>query len=115
MTFQPASTLTELWKGEMRGVVVEGRRVLLVHTDDGVRAYADRCAHLGVPLSEGRLEGCTLVCSAHEWCYDVRTGMGINPDGACLKAYPVHIEGDAVLVDVSNDAASPREAEDGEP
>lgn len=34
--FVRVSDLDELWAGEMIGVEVEGTKVLLVHTDDGV-------------------------------------------------------------------------------
>ena len=84
MSFALAMQDEELWTGEMRGVRVAGRRVLLVRLDDGVRAYEDRCAHLGVPLSEGTLEGFVLTCSAHHYQYDARTGIGINPRAARL-------------------------------
>ncbi len=64
-------------------------------------ALLDRCAHQGVALSEGRLEGATLVCRAHGWSYDARTGCGINPRSARVTRFPVRIEGGVVLVDVA--------------
>ena len=53
MSLERAIELSELWIGEMRGLRVSGRGVLLVRLDDGVYAYADKCAHLGVELSKG--------------------------------------------------------------
>jgi toluene monooxygenase system ferredoxin subunit len=84
----------------MRGVVVHGRKVLLVRTDDGVHAYEDRCAHQGALLSEGTLAGRVLTCSAHQWQYDACTGAGINPSSARLVSFPVEVVGDDVFVDV---------------
>src|SRR5258706_10991166 len=100
MSFEHATSLGDLWVGELTGVVVGGTRVLLVRLADGVRAFEDRCAHKGLRLSEGRLAGTTLTCAAHEWCYDVASGRSIDPAGACLRAFAVHVEGDDVLVDV---------------
>jgi toluene monooxygenase system ferredoxin subunit len=100
MSFQRVASRGDLWVGEMRGVVVGGVKVLLVSLDDGVHAYEDRCAHKGVELSAGRLAGTRLVCGAHEWEYDVATGRGVNPASACLRRFPVAVEGDDVLVDV---------------
>ena len=104
MSFRRAAGRAELWVGEMKGVVVDGVPVLLVSLDDGLRAYEDRCAHKGVALSAGRLSGARLVCAAHEWEYDVASGNGLNPTRACLRAFPVALEGDDILVDVGDAA-----------
>ena len=106
MSFRRVASRAELWIGEMKGAVVDGVPVLLVSLDDGVRAYEDRCAHKGVALSGGRLAGARLVCAAHQWEYDVASGRGLNPARACLRAFPVALEGDDILVDVGDAAAA---------
>src|SRR5262245_13829224 len=105
MAYRLAARLDNLWSGEMLGVCLGGRRVLLVRIDGEVHAYEDRCAHLGVALSEGRLAGGVLTCRAHEWQYDVRTGRSINPKSAMLRRFPVRIEGGAILVAVEEEEA----------
>lgn len=102
MTFEHASPRDELWEGETRALRLRGKRVLLVHLPDGVHAYADRCAHLGLPLGEAKLEGHHLTCPAHGYRYDMRTGVCENPKSACLTRYAVRLTKDAVLVDVPN-------------
>ncbi len=100
MAFERVLAADELWTGEMRGLVVKGRRVLLVRTEHGVCAYEDRCAHLGVPLSQGTLQGGVITCSAHRYEYDATTGRGINPDRVRLRAFPVSIESGQITVDL---------------
>ena len=100
MTYRRALARGELWSGEMRGIVVDGVNVVLANVDGVVVAYQNRCAHQDVPLSQGRLLGCVLTCSAHEWQYDIRNGEGINPRAARLIPIPVRIEGEDILVDV---------------
>jgi toluene monooxygenase system ferredoxin subunit len=95
-----ALALDDLWDGEMKRVEISGKKILVVRVGDVVHAYADRCAHLGVPLSEGKLEGCVLTCSAHHYTYDVRTGEGINPKRVQLPVFPVRIEDGRIWVDV---------------
>jgi toluene monooxygenase system ferredoxin subunit len=85
----------------MCAVRVEEKRVLLANVGGEVIALLDRCAHQGVALSEGRLDGGTLVCRAHGWSYDATTGCGINPRSARLTRFPVRIEGGVILVDVA--------------
>ena len=92
--------LEELWDGEMRGHAVDGRKVLLVKLDGRVCAYEDRCAHLGVALSEGELIGDEIVCRAHQYRYDARTGCGVNPKSVRLRALPVTIEDGIIDVEL---------------
>ena len=89
---------SDLWDGEMRGLVVDGQKVLLVRLDGAARAYEDRCAHLGVPLSQGRLEDGVIICSAHCYEYDARSGAGINPRSACLRAVPLDEHDGAIFL-----------------
>ena len=98
MAYRLAARLDDLWSGEMLGVCVGGRRILLVRLDSEIHAYEDRCAHLGVALSEGRLAGGVLTCAAHEWQYDARSGRSINPKAAMLRRFPVRIEGGEIWV-----------------
>ena len=100
MAFEAVLLADELWIGEMRGVTLHGRRVLLVRTEDGVHAYEDRCAHLGLPLSLGKLEGGIITCAAHHYQYSACNGCGVNPERVRLCAYPVRLSDGKVLVDV---------------
>jgi toluene monooxygenase system ferredoxin subunit len=100
VTFKPALRQDDLWIGEMAGVKVEGRSVLLVNVEGTVCAYEDRCRHLARPLSLGTLTGNRLVCAAHAWEYDACTGRGLNPDGVALRRYPVRIAAGEILVDL---------------
>jgi toluene monooxygenase system ferredoxin subunit len=93
-------TLDDLWAGELVGVEIDGRPILLVRVDDTVHAYEDRCAHLGVKLSEGTLDGTVLTCHAHHWQYDVITGRGVNPQDTCLVRLPVQVHGGSIFVDL---------------
>jgi toluene monooxygenase system ferredoxin subunit len=96
----PVCAASDLWVGEMRGIEIEGHDVLLVNLGGAVSAFADRCLHQGVRLSAGRLRGCVLTCAAHEWQYDARTGVGINPEGVALRRYPLEIRDGKIWIDL---------------
>lgn len=100
MPFEAIIADAELWDGDMTSRRVDGHDLLLVRHNGVVYAYENRCAHLGVALSEGRLDGHVLTCRAHHWQYDVRSGAGVNPTTACLRHFPVKIEDGKVFVDV---------------
>jgi toluene monooxygenase system ferredoxin subunit len=100
MAFAKVAALEEVWEGEMTALVVAGRRVVLIRKGETVVALEDRCAHLGVRLSGGRLEGDVLTCAAHEWQYDAMSGKGLNPSHVRLHKFAVKVEDGQVWVDV---------------
>lgn len=102
MSFRFAARCDELAPGEMLHCEIQGRPVLLVALGGSIVALEDRCAHLGLRLSEGFLEGTTLTCAAHRWTYDVTCGRGVNPSTACLTRFSVRVDQQRILVDVES-------------
>ncbi len=96
----PAIADAELWDGELLGLELAGERVVLVRIDGVAHAYVDRCAHLGVKLSEGTLVGHTLTCRAHGYAFDACTGCGINPASASLRRLPLEVRDGMIHVEV---------------
>jgi toluene monooxygenase system ferredoxin subunit len=91
---------SELWVGEMRGVMLRGERLLVVRAEAGVCVFRDRCPHQGYPLSEGTLNDGVLTCRVHRHTFDAVTGSGINPPHPCLTALPTRVEAGQVLIDL---------------
>jgi len=83
---------------------VDGRIVALVRETDGTfHAVDDKCSHANVSLSEGEVDGCALECWLHGSRFDLRTGQPSGPPAITpVAVYPVKVEGDDVLVDVSS-------------
>ena len=72
-------------------MTVHDRQVLLGRTGDGViRAFDAACPHLGNPLRQGALEGCTLACPHHFYEYDLATGRNVFPGDDRDLDLPVH-------------------------
>jgi nitrite reductase/ring-hydroxylating ferredoxin subunit len=103
----PAIADAALWDGELLGLELAGERVVLVRIDGVAHAYVDRCAHLGVRLSEGKLVGRTLTCAAHHYTYDACTGCGINPASAKLRRLPIEIQDGVIHVEVTDTRVGP--------
>jgi toluene monooxygenase system ferredoxin subunit len=112
MTLRKIASLEDLWSGEMLALDLRGNSILLVNIDDHIYAYANACPHQKSRLNEGTLIGKTLRCARHHWEFDVCTGRGINPESACLKAFPVSIEGSDILLNL--DDPSSAETADGQ-
>lgn len=102
MAFQKVATLEDLWSGEIMGVEINGVPILLANVDGHIYAYADSCPHQNSRLTEGTLAGKVLRCARHHWEFDVCSGSGVNPENACLRAFPITLRGDDILVDVDS-------------
>jgi toluene monooxygenase system ferredoxin subunit len=98
----------ELWDGDLVGVEVAGRKVLLLRADGQVRAYRDVCPHKGTPLSDGELDGSVLTCPVHLWEFEAISGASINPVGERLCAHPVRVVDGYIEVDPDADTDSAR-------
>jgi toluene monooxygenase system ferredoxin subunit len=111
----PVCRSDELWDGEMACFRVRDAAILLIKLDGRFYAYQAGCPHQGVALVEGELDGERLTCRAHLWQFDAATGQGVNPKGARLKGFPVHVVAEQVLVEVERggvtvEAGSPASA-----
>jgi len=72
-----------------------------IHCLDG------ECPCTGGPLSRGALRNDLLVCPWHGWRFHYRDGVCAYDDSIKIAKFPVKIEGDDILIDVSrlpNDA-----------
>src|SRR6185312_15230147 len=61
-------------EGELRGVEVNGRGIVLARTAGRVQALADRCAHRGGALHEGELSDGCVVCPLHGSRFSLEDG-----------------------------------------
>jgi nitrite reductase/ring-hydroxylating ferredoxin subunit/uncharacterized membrane protein len=77
----------DLRENELRRVDASGTPVLLVRRGNRIYAIAETCAHLGGPLSEGKLEGSTVRCPWHGSRFSLEDGRVL--EGPSVHAQPV--------------------------
>jgi nitrite reductase/ring-hydroxylating ferredoxin subunit len=58
----------------------------------------DRCPHLGFPLHRGTVESGMVTCHWHHARFDLESGGTLDPFADDVRAYPVQIEGDRVVL-----------------
>jgi len=98
-----AVELSQVAPGSAVRVLLHGVPVAVVRTADGeIHAVGDTCTHADVSLAEGEVEDCAIECWLHGSRFDLVTGRptalpAIRP----VPVFPVTIDGDAVLVDVT--------------
>jgi nitrite reductase/ring-hydroxylating ferredoxin subunit len=92
---------SELAKGKMRAVEVEGRSILLVNFDGSLFGVSNICTHQEAFLSEGTLVGKSVVCPLHGSEFDLETGKAVFPPATePLQTYLVQIKDDSIFVEV---------------
>lgn len=99
--FLEAARVSELPIGAVRGLLLSGKRIALYHTARGFFASDDVCPHRGGPLSEGDLIGNEIVCPWHLWSFDVESGMNPGNPESVMHTHEVRVEGDKILVRLS--------------
>ncbi|MCP9946258.1 non-heme iron oxygenase ferredoxin subunit [Streptomyces somaliensis] len=104
MAFVRACDLGELAEDTPKRVEIDGTPVSLVLTGGEVFAINDICSHANVSLSEGEVDNCAIECWLHGSSFDLRTGKPSGlPATRPVPVYPVKIEGDDVLVSVTQE------------
>lgn len=87
--FVDVAASAEVREDQLLVVKLGGRRILLIRTDEGVRAIDAACPHAAANLAEGSLRRNRLCCHEHDYCFDIRTGRILWPEDEIyrLKLY----------------------------
>lgn len=72
--------------GKLTRVVYQGTPILLVRRGDRIFAMAETCSHFSGPLSEGKLEGDSVVCPYHFSRFALEDGRVL--DGPAVHPQP---------------------------
>lgn len=89
---------TDVKEGSGKSVEINGKAIAVFNVGGKFYAINDVCGHRGGPLSEGELDGNTVICPWHGWRYDVTSGANELVPDLPTEKYEVKIEGEDVLV-----------------
>lgn len=78
MARYPIGKASDFPQGKIKTVKAGDVTVAVVGTPEGVCAVANRCAHLPLPISGGKVEGTTITCPWHNSDFDVCTGENLD-------------------------------------
>jgi len=90
--------VADLPPGEARVVTLRDKEVAVFNVAGSFHAMDNLCPHRGAPLSDGRLEGKTVICPWHGWQFDVTTGALVVSPGSRQTTYPVAVRDGHVYV-----------------
>lgn len=74
MTFKTIMAASGLPEGQSVTVNIDGRAVLICHSDGGFFATDDLCPHNGARLGGGKVRKDTVACPMHGARFDLHTG-----------------------------------------
>ena len=93
--------VADLQPGQAMALTVDNATVAVYNVDGTFYATQDECTHVDGPLSEGDMEGSTIICPWHASCFDVTTGAVLKgPAREPLKTYKVVVDGDVASVEM---------------
>lgn len=78
---------------------VDGIPIAVCRVGGDYFAFADRCSHENVALSDGFLEGTEIECPLHGSRFDVRNGRCLTPPATGdLSTYPTKVQDGTLYV-----------------
>ena len=105
--FVTVAKASEIETGQLKAVEVNGKRLLVCHTQEGFYVIDDTCTHDDGPLADGFLDGTAIECPRHGARFDVTTGKVLCfPAAVGVTSYPVKMAGDEIQVQVGSSTGS---------
>lgn len=99
MGWMKACDLKSIGDGELLGVDIDGKEIMLVNKNGKIYALDRICTHERADLSLGFLGESYVTCSLHLSQFELETGKNLNPPAERpLKTYKVKIEENVVYV-----------------
>jgi cytochrome b6-f complex iron-sulfur subunit len=93
-----AGTVTDIPVGKGKVVALAGKPVIVINTDQGVRAYSAICTHLGCIVAWNE-SARAIVCPCHDGRFNASTGAVISgPPPAPLAPVNATVEEDKIFL-----------------
>lgn len=92
--------VADLPEGKPYCMDTERGGILIIKLGDRIQAFRNACAHQGLPLEGGIVDGeaGTITCPWHGFRYDCVTGECLTSPQAQLEAFPLRVENGVVKV-----------------
>lgn len=119
--YVPLVSIDRIPAGTMKVVSYLGQEFLVAHVGEEFFVTDNRCPHMGGRLTEGALEGTTVICHRHHSRFDLRDGQVLqwtDFKGAAggvsrllkrprsLRTFATKLEGNMLLIGPENSHVS---------
>ncbi|MGB9660244.1 MAG: Rieske (2Fe-2S) protein [Nitrososphaerales archaeon] len=102
--FIRVASVKDVSEGEMIGVKVNEKEIMIANLSGRFYAIGNRCTHMKCLLSKGTIEEGKVICPCHFARFDLKTGGGFwgREIGAIpLKPVPIYevkVQGEDILI-----------------
>jgi 3-phenylpropionate/trans-cinnamate dioxygenase ferredoxin component len=101
MTVKKIGLVKDMEFEPVKGIVADGKEILLVNMGKNFTAIGNKCTHMGCKLSTGKIDGETIRCPCHGSMFNVRTGQVVRgPATRPEPMYTVTVENGELLIDI---------------
>lgn len=91
--------LDSLKINQMKLIHVNGKRIVIARTENGIVAFDDRCTHRGGSLADGVMICDTVQCPWHGSQFNVKTGeVKAGPSKEGIEIYNIIKEGNTIVL-----------------
>lgn len=104
MSFKPIMEAAGLPEGQSVTVNIDGRAVLITHSEGGFFAMDDLCPHNGARLGGGKVRKGTVSCPMHGARFDLHTGECLAKALGCasIVTHQLRVENGQIEVALSD-------------
>ena len=86
---------------EMIQVEIDDEPVALIQLKDGIYALHDICSHAEAYLTDGEVEGTSVLCPLHGAKFDIKSGENLTlPAVTPVEKYDVKLDGNDIYIAV---------------
>jgi nitrite reductase (NADH) small subunit len=96
--FVPVAKVSDLAPGGVTTVVIGDREIAVFNVGGTFYALDNTCPHQGGPLAEGWVDGLTVTCPWHAWCFRLTDGKLTLGNLEGVDAFAVRVAGNTVSV-----------------
>lgn len=96
------AALSDISEDEGRRFDLGELRIAVFRKGSRVYAVGYSCPHMGASLSDGYIDGRTVICPWHGWMFDLETGESPFDEDARVPVFRVLIENDEVFLEIED-------------
>jgi nitrite reductase/ring-hydroxylating ferredoxin subunit len=115
MGWTKACAVDALAPGDRQVVKVGNRKILVLNEGGALYALDNQCPHMKIPMKNGKIKDCNIVCPLHRSSFDLKTGAAIEwtpfPPGVgkvlaaiskpkAIAVFPTRIEDGNIWIEV---------------
>jgi nitrite reductase (NADH) small subunit len=96
--FVPVAKVPDIAPGGVKAVVIGDREIAVFNVGGTLYALDNTCPHQGGPLAEGWIDGLTVTCPWHAWCFRLNDGKLTLGDLEGVDTFAVRVDGNTISV-----------------